>query len=386
MLQLSTRKPTRFSEADLHIFQKLRSLNWGLVLTLCLISASGVALLYSAGGMAWEPWAGRHLIRLCCGMMLMIVLAMIDVQHWFRLAYPAYFACLLLLVAVEVIGQIGMGAQRWIDLGVFTLQPSELMKIALVLALARYFHQIPLDRLRAPLALIPPLLMTAAPVVLVLLQPNLGTAALLAFGSGAVMFAAGVPVWIFWTAAGGVLVAAPVGWQFLHDYQKDRVLTFLDPGSDPLGAGYNILQSTIAIGSGGVSGKGFGMGSQSQLMFLPEKHTDFIFVVLAEEMGLMGAIGLLLLFGIVLIYGYLIGIGSKSQFGRVTALGLTTTFFLYLLMNIAMVSGLIPVVGIPLPLVSYGGTAIFTFLIGCGLLLSISVHRESRVSPHEPLL
>lgn len=385
MLQLSMRKSTRFSEADLHILQKLRSLNWGLILTLCLIGGTGVGLLYSAGGMSWEPWAGRHLVRLCFGLALMITLAMVDIRYWFRLAYPIYFGVLLLLVAVEVIGQIGMGAQRWIDLGVFTLQPSELMKIALVLALARYYHRISVEGLRAPLALVPPLLMIAAPVVLVLLQPNLGTAALLAFGSAAVMFGAGVPMWIFWTAAGGVLTAAPVGWQFLHDYQKDRVLTFLDPGSDPLGAGYNILQSTIAIGSGGVTGKGFGMGSQSQLMFLPEKHTDFIFVVLAEEMGLAGAIGLLLLFGIIFIYGYLIAIGSKSQFGRIAALGLTTTFFLYVLFNIAMVSGLIPVVGIPLPLVSYGGTAIFTFLIGCGLLLSISVHRESRISRGEPL-
>lgn len=369
-----------FGEPKLSVLDKIRLINWGLVLTIGLIGSTGVALLYSAGGMSWDPWASRQLSRFAAGLALMLVIAMIDVRFWRRIAYLAYFGILALLVAVEVMGQIGMGAQRWINLGFFTLQPSELMKIALVLALARYFHGLSLEDVARPLTLIPPLLMIAAPVALVLLQPNLGTAMLLVLGSGAIFFVAGVRLWKFVVVSAAALSALPIGWQFLHDYQKKRVLTFLDPESDPLGAGYNIMQSKIALGSGGMFGQGFGAGTQSQLMFLPEKHTDFIFVVLAEEMGMVGALGLLGLYLIVLIYGVAIGLSARNHFGRLAALGLTTTIFLYLFVNVAMVSGLIPVVGIPLPLVSYGGTATMTLLIGCGLLLSVSVHRHARIA------
>ncbi|MGQ9365353.1 rod shape-determining protein RodA [Azospirillum sp. ST 5-10] len=358
---------------------KIRMINWGLVLLVCIISGIGIALLYSAAGGEWDPWAKSQLIRFIPGFVLMLGIALVDVRIWMRFAYFIYLGVLLLLIAVEIMGHIGMGAQRWISLGFFVLQPSELMKPALTLVLARYFHGLTLDQIGKPLVLVPPLILIFMPVGLVLLQPNLGTALLLILGSGAIFFAAGVRLWKFALAIGSGLAAIPIGWEFLHDYQKQRVYTFLDPETDPLGAGYNILQSKIALGSGGLFGKGFMMGSQSQLMFLPEKHTDFIFVVLAEEFGMAGAVALLCLYCLLLIYGYVIALSCRNQFGRLVGVGLTTTFALYMFVNVAMVMGLIPVVGIPLPLVSYGGTAMLTLLIGVGLLLSVSVHREIRI-------
>ncbi|HYD66223.1 rod shape-determining protein RodA [Azospirillum sp.] len=359
---------------------KIRMINWGLVLLVCTISGIGVALLYSAAGGQWEPWARPQLVRFIPGLVLMLGLALVDVRMLLRFAYVTYVMVLLLLIAVEIMGHIGMGAQRWINLGFFQLQPSELMKPALALALARYFHGLTLDQIGRPLVLIPPLILVFLPVGLVLLQPNLGTALLLILGSGAIFFTGGVRIWKFLVAIGAGLGAIPIGWEFLHDYQRQRVYTFLDPENDPLGHGYNIIQSKIALGSGGLFGKGFMMGSQSQLMFLPEKHTDFIFVVLAEEFGLVGALAMLMLYCLLLIYGVVIALSARNQFGRLVGVGLTTQFFLYMFVNVAMVMGLIPVVGIPLPMVSYGGSAMMTLLICVGLLLSVSVHREIRIS------
>lgn len=358
---------------------KLRLINWGMVLLVCIISSFGIGLLYSAAGGRWEPWAMSQLVRFLPGLVIMLVMALVDIRLWLRFAYGIYLVMLALLIAVEIMGHIGMGAQRWINLGFFVLQPSELMKPALALALARYFHGLPIEQIGRPLVLIPPLVLVFLPVGLVLLQPNLGTALLLIMASGAIFFAAGVRIWKFLVAIGSGLSIIPIGWEFLHDYQKQRVYTFLDPERDPLGAGYNILQSKIALGSGGIFGKGFMSGSQSQLMFLPEKHTDFIFVVLAEEFGMTGALILLCLYLFLLIYGFAIALNCRNQFGRLVGIGLTTSFFLYVFVNVAMVTGLIPVVGIPLPLVSYGGTAMLTLMIGCGLLLSVSVHRDIRI-------
>jgi rod shape determining protein RodA len=364
---------------DLSIGRKIRLINWGLVLLVCTITGIGVGLLYSAAGGRWEPWAIRQLIRSIPGLVIMLTFAMIDIRIWLRFAYGIYGVMFCLLVAVEVMGQVGMGAQRWIDLGFFVLQPSELMKPALVLALGRYFHGLTLDQIGKPLVLIPPIGIVFLPVGLVLLQPNLGTALLLTFTGAAIFFVSGVRLWKWALAIGGGVAAVPIGWEFLHDYQRQRVYTFLDPERDPLGAGYNIIQSKIALGSGGLFGKGFMMGSQSQLMFLPEKHTDFIFVVLAEEFGMAGAGFLLLLYVLVFVYGIVITLSCRNQFGRLVGIGLTTTFFLYVCVNVAMVMGLIPVVGIPLPLVSYGGTAMLTLMVGIGILLSVSVHREVRI-------
>ncbi|ALG73332.1 cell wall shape-determining protein [Azospirillum thiophilum] len=365
--------------SQLTLGTKFRLINWGLVLLVCTITAVGVGLLFSAAGGHWKPWAQPQLVRAIPGFVLMLGIALVDIRHLMKSAYVIFFVVLCLLIAVELMGRIGMGAQRWIDLGFFQLQPSELMKPALTLALARYFHGVTLDQIGRPLLLIPPLLLVFTPVAFVLMQPNLGTSLLLILGSGAIFFAAGVRVWKFLLVIGGGLGAIPVAWEFLHDYQKQRVYTFLDPETDPLGAGYNILQSKIALGSGGLFGKGFMSGSQSQLMFLPEKHTDFIFVVLAEEFGMVGALTLLALYLLLFIYGWVIALSSRSQFGRLVAVGMTAQFFLYVFVNVAMVMGVIPVVGIPLPLVSYGGSAMMTLMIGVGLLLSMSVHREIRI-------
>ena len=371
----------RLSSSDhLGLGDKLWLLNWGLVALIVTIGSIGIGLLYSAGGMSWQPWAGAQLSRFAIGLVLMIMIALVDVRVWLHIAYPLYGAMLFLLVVVEIMGHIGMGAQRWINLGFFVLQPSELMKIALVLALAKYFHSMTLEDIAQPIKLVAPIGMVLAPVGLVLLQPNLGTATLLMLASAAVFYAGGVRWWKFLIVLALASAILPLAWHHLHDYQKARLLTFMNPGADPLGKGYNILQSKIALGSGGMFGKGFGQGTQSQLQFLPEKHTDFIFVVLAEEFGLVGAWFLLGLYFLLIAYGYLIAFTCHNQFGRLTAFGLTTTFFLYVFVNVGMVTGTIPVVGIPLPLVSYGGTAMMTLLIGCGVLLGISIHRDIRLS------
>ncbi len=372
---------TRLSTSDhLGFVDKLRLMNWGFVLMVAVIGSIGVAMQYSAGGQSWTPWAAPQLLRFLPGLFLMLALALVDIRFWLRAAYPLYGLILVLLIAVEIMGHTGMGAQRWINLGLFVIQPSELMKIALVLGLAKYFHSLGLDEIGRPMMLLPPIVMVLAPVGLVLLQPNLGTAALLLLASAALFFVAGVRWWKFALILVIVAIAAPYAWNHLHDYQKARLITFLNPESDPLGAGYNIIQSKIALGSGGLLGKGFGMGTQSQLQFLPEKHTDFIFVVMAEEFGLIGAIALLLLYFLLVGYGFMIALSCRSQFGRLAAFGLTASLFLYVFVNVAMVTGTIPVVGIPLPLVSYGGTSMMTLLMGCGLLLGISVHREVRIS------
>jgi rod shape determining protein RodA len=274
---------------------------------------------------------------------------------------------------------VRMGAQRWIDLKVILFQPSEVMKIALVLALARYFHSLNIEDISRPQYLLVPLLLVGAPVALVIRQPDLGTAVLLLIGGGAVFFLAGVRLWKFLVLFVGILVAAPTAWPFLRPYQQNRVLTFLSPERDPLGAGYNLLQSKIALGSGGMLGRGFLEGTQSHLSFLPEKHTDFIFTMLAEEFGLFGGLGLMGLYVLVLLYGVAISIRSQSQFGRLVGMGVTVAFFLYVFINIAMVMGVVPVVGVPLPLISYGGTAMVTLLGGFGLLMSIHVDRDVRM-------
>lgn len=356
--------------------RKLLRLDWLLVILISLTAGIGFTMLYSAANGSLEPWAMAQMKRFAMGLTLMLLIALIDIRFWMRWAYLIYLAALGLLVGVEVAGTTGMGATRWINLGFINLQPSEVMKIALVLALAKYFHGRSYDDAGRIVYLIPPLFLIAAPTALVLRQPDLGTALLLVAGSAVVLFLAGVRLWKFGLATAAALAALPVVWSQLHEYQQGRVLTFLNPERDPLGAGYHILQSKIALGSGGVSGKGFLEGTQSHLNFLPEMRTDFIFTMLAEEFGMAGAVGLLALYGLILIYVYVIGFRSRNQFGRLTAIGIGATFFLYVFINVGMVTGLLPVVGVPLPLISYGGTAMLTLLIGFGLILSVSIHRD----------
>ncbi len=366
----------RMGEPTLTFWQKIWHINWLFVLVICLTASVGFGMLYSAAGGNIDPWASRQIVRFGIGFVLMLCVALVDIRIWLRYAYFIYMGALLLLIAVEIAGTIGMGAQRWINLGVFSVQPSEIMKIALVLALARYFHSVRMEEIYRPTRLIIPFLLVLVPAGLVLRQPDLGTAGLMILGSGAIFFAAGVRMWKFGLVLVTGIAALPIGWQFLRDYQKQRVLTFLNPEQDPLGSGYHIIQSKIALGSGGLFGKGFMAGTQSHLSFLPEMQTDFIFTMLAEEQGLMGALGLLFLYGIILIYGYVFSASCRNQFGRLVSIGITTTFFLYVFINIAMVTGLIPVVGVPLPLISYGGTAMLTLMIGFGLLIGVHINRE----------
>ncbi len=365
-----------FGAPEMTIRQKLWQIQWLFVFMLVVTAAIGFAMLYSAANGSVEPWANRHAFRFGFGIMLMIAVAVTDIRFWLRYAYAIYAIVLLLLGAVEIAGSTGMGARRWISLGFINLQPSELMKITMVLALARYFHGGGIEDIRRPLFLIPPILIVAAPSALVLRQPDLGTGLILLITAAALFFMTGVRIWKFATIGLLGLVSMPIAWQFLHEYQRRRILTFLDPESDPLGAGYHIIQSKIAFGSGGLSGRGFLKGTQGHLNFLPEMQTDFIFTMLAEEFGLIGGLALLGGYLLLLIYGIAISLRSRSHFGSLLAMGVTTTFFLYVFINMAMVMGLIPVVGVPLPLISYGGTAMMTLMFGFGLLMSVWIHRD----------
>ena len=368
----------------LSLGQKLWQINWGLVFLLLCLVGIGAAMLYSAANGSFEPWASRHVMRFGIAFAIMLAVALIDIRRWYSLCYLAYFAVLAMLVGVEFFGQVGMGAQRWIDLKVIQLQPSELMKVALVMALARYFHGRSLEEVRGFTRLLLPLALILLPVGLVLKQPDLGTALTLLAIGGVMFFVVGVRLWKFALVIAGGLAAIPIGWQFLHDYQQKRVLTFLNPENDPLGAGYHITQSKIALGSGGVFGKGFMQGSQSHLNFLPEKQTDFIFTMLAEEFGMVGGLFLLLIYAGIIIYGFAIALRSRNHFGRVLAMGVSANLFFYVFINTAMVMGLIPVVGVPLPMISYGGTAMVAVMGSIGLLLSVYVHRDIRIPRQGP--
>jgi rod shape determining protein RodA len=370
------------NRGQMTLVQKFWQIHWIFVLLICLVASIGFAMLYSAANGSVDPWASRQMVRFGAGVLLMLIVAVTDIRIWMRYAYVVYAVSLVLLGVVEFGGSIGMGARRWIDLGGLTIQPSEVMKLALVLVLARYFHSLSLDNVAKPRYLLLPLVVVIAPAVLVLRQPDLGTALMLVMASGAIFFVAGVRMWKFVVLGISGIALVPIIWQLLHEYQKKRVLTFFDPESDPLGAGYHIIQSKIALGSGGMFGKGFLQGTQSHLQFLPEKQTDFIFTMLAEEFGLVGGLILIILYLLLLAYGIAISVRCRSHFGKLVGMGITSIFFLYVFINIAMVMGLIPVVGIPLPLISYGGTAMLTILIGFGLLLGVWVHRDTMIGRH----
>ena len=378
-----TSRPYAAYRRTLSIADKLLEINWGLVLLIGVIACVGFAMLYSVAGGHFEPWADKQILRFAVGVIMLVVVALVDIRVWMSLAYPVYGAALVLLLATTIAGHVGgLGAQRWLELGPLQLQPSELMKISLVMALARFLHGLSVEEVSRPLKLGIPLAMIGVPTILVLLQPNLGTATILMADGFSLLFLAGLSWWWIVPAFAGVIAAVPVAWQFLHDYQKRRILTFLNPASDALGAGWNISQAEIAVGSGGVAGKGFLQGTQSRLNFLPEKETDFIFTTLGEEFGFVGCVALLLLFAVVIGYGIRIAMSSRSQFGRLLAMGITLNFFFYIMINAAMVMGLIPVVGIPMPLISYGGTAMLTVMFGFGLLMSAHIHRQVEIPRH----
>jgi rod shape determining protein RodA len=363
-------------ETSFDLTGKLFRVSWLYVLLLCCLAGVGYAALYSAAGGSADPYATRHAMRFAFGLVLMLCIAMVDIRFLARLAWPSYAVSLVLLVLVARMGHVGKGAQRWIEFGSIEMQPSEMMKITLVLALASWFHRASWERMGNPLFLIPPIIAVLLPVGLILKEPNLGTAVITALVGGAVFFAAGVRWWKFVLVALPIPFAARIVYDHLHDYQRARIDTFTNPESDPLGAGYNIIQSKIALGSGGMWGKGYLQGTQGHLNFLPEKQTDFIFTMIGEEFGLVGGIAVMGLLGLIVIGGMLIGLRCRNQFGRLVALGIAFNFFMYVFVNIAMVMGAIPVGGVPLPLVSHGGSAMITVMVGFGLLMSVHVHRD----------
>ncbi len=362
--------------------RKVLFINWPLALLLIAVASVGFLMLYSVAGGDITLWAEPQMKRFGAGFVMMIFVAMVPIWFWRNVSAVAYGISLLLLVAVELVGETGMGAQRWIDLGVIRLQPSELMKITLVMLLAAYYDWLPLKRVSHPLWVAIPVVLILLPTVLVLRQPDLGTSILLLAGGGALMFIAGVH-WAYFAA----VIAAGIGlittvfesrgttWQILNDYQYRRIDTFLDPAVDPLGAGYHITQSKIALGSGGWTGRGFMQGTQSRLNFLPEKHTDFIFTTLSEEFGFIGAFSLLALYALIVFFCVISAVSNANRYGSLLTLGIAVTFFLFFAVNMSMVMGLIPVVGVPLPLVSYGGSAMMVLMIAFGLVQSAHVHK-----------
>ena len=363
-------------------FRKILALNWPVLFLIFTISGIGFVMLYSVSGGNLDRWARPQMERFFAGMVCLFIVAMVPIWFWRNMSFLAYASAVFLLIAVEFTGATGMGAQRWIDLGVIRLQPSELMKIALVMILAAYYDWLPIDRTSRPLWILPPVALILLPAALVLRQPDLGTSLLLLTGGGAIMFLAGVH-WGYFASILGSSAALVIAvfqshgssWQILKNYQYARIDTFLDPSRDPLGAGYHITQAKIALGSGGLTGRGFMQGTQSRLNFLPEKHTDFIFTTLSEEFGLVGSVSLLVLYSLVLLFCILSGLSNKDRFASLVTLGVGVTFFLFFSVNMAMVMGLAPVVGVPLPLVSYGGSAMLVVLLGFGLMQSAHVHR-----------
>ena len=363
-------------------WRKILYLNWPLVFLLTAVASAGFLMLYSVSGGRAEVWAEPQIERFVVGMIAMIALAFTPIWFWRSISVVAYVACVLLLFAVDVFGHNAMGAQRWLDVGPVKLQPSEITKIALVLVLAAYYDWLDLSKVSRPLWVLIPVVLILTPTALVLVQPDLGTSVMLVAGGGIMMFVAGVSLWYFAVVIGAVggLVAAVLesrgtSWQLLHDYQYRRIDTFLDPSSDPLGAGYNITQAQIALGSGGWSGRGFMQGTQSRLNFLPEKHTDFIFTTLAEEFGFVGTISLLTLYALVIGFCLYSALTNRDRFGSMVTLGIGGTFFLYFAVNMSMVMGLMPVVGVPLPMVSYGGTQLMILLMAFGIVQSAHVNR-----------
>ena len=363
-------------------WRKILFLNWPLVFLLVAVASAGFLMLYSVAGGRAEVWAEPQIERFVVGMIAMIALAFVPIWFWRSISVVAYVACVVLLFAVDMFGHHAMGAQRWLDLGPIKLQPSEVTKIALVLVLAAYYDWLDLSKVSRPLWVLIPLILILTPTALVVIQPDLGTSLMLVAGGGIMMFVAGVSLWYFGAVIGAVaglvfavLKSRGTDWQLLHDYQYRRIDTFLDPTTDPLGAGYNITQAQIALGSGGWSGRGFMQGTQSRLNFLPEKHTDFIFTTLAEEFGFVGTISLLALYTLVIGFCIYSALTNRDRFASLLTLGIAGTFFLYFAVNMGMVMGLMPVVGVPLPMVSYGGTQLMILLMAFGIVQSAHVSR-----------
>ena len=366
-----------YFENNKSIIEKIFALNWRLISLILLLSSIGFAMLYSAAGGSVYPWLFKQMIFFAIFFPVMILIAIIDIRFWLKTAYIYYAIALILVIAVDVMGHNAMGATRWFRVGGLALQPSEIMKVCLVFAMARYFYNIDADDIEKTKYTIIPIIMIAVPAFFIFDQPDLGTATILLLVGVSILFVAGVKMWKFIFAGLSALIAIPFLWIFiLYDYQKQRVLNFINPDNDPLGSGYNIIQSKIAIGSGGFFGKGYLNGTQGQLEFLPEKQTDFIFTMLSEELGFVGSVFTIAIYALIIYTGTKIALRTKHQFGRLLALGITNILFIHVFVNMGMGMGLLPVVGAPLPLVSYGGTITVTMLIGFGLLLNVDANSD----------
>lgn len=372
---------TRPGERE-RLSSKADQIDWRLVALLIVVASVGGAMLFSIAGGSWQPWAFNHMLRFGVLLVAMLVLALIHLKWWFRIAYPLYAVLLVAVLLIEFtpLGYTAGGAKNWLDLGFIRLQPAEFMKLGLILALARWYHNHTAEQARLSWHLLIPAGMIAVPFLLIAKQPDLGSAMLLGLTGAAIMFIAGLS-WKIIAAgiAGAVAVIPPFVMFVMHDYQRNRVLTFLDPESDPSGTGYNIIQSKIALGSGGVLGKGYGLGSQSQLEFLPERHTDFIFSAVSEEFGFVGSVTVLACYVGIILIALRIASLSHSHFGRIGAAGIAATFATFVLINGAMVMGMAPVVGVPMPLLSYGGSSMMTVMVGFGLVLATRVHRYAEL-------
>jgi len=364
---------------------RLLYINYILLILSILIFTIGLCLLYSAGGGSMDPWGSKQLIRFIIAIGIYMFVSLVSIKFWIGSSYYIYIFSLFLLILVNFYGNTGMGSQRWLNLGFFNLQPSELIKFSLVLALARYFHaEKNINFLTNCKNFMYSLFFIILPAYVVFLQPDLGSSLIIVIAGLTILFVVGLSIWFFIGSAIIISILAPLLWIFfLYDYQKNRVLTFLDPLRDPLGSGYHIIQSKIALGSGGLFGKGFLQGTQSHLNFLPEMQTDFIFTLLAEEFGILGTLTLLFLFMIIIFYSLIIGLICKSRFACFISIGVSINIFYYVFINTAMVSGLIPVVGVPLPLVSYGGTSMLCVMFGLGLVSNAYINRNKVLSRYQ---
>tara|TARA_Y100000590_G_scaffold164519_1_gene188499 strand:+ start:6150 stop:7253 length:1104 start_codon:yes stop_codon:yes gene_type:complete len=356
------------------ILNKIKNLNYLLIFLLILLSFIGAAGLYSAAEGSYTPWANKHLIRMLVFLILTIMISFINLKIIYKYSYVIFFLSLLLLLSVEIFGVVGKGASRWIKIYGFSIQPSELIKVTMIIALARFYHDLKFNKIGNPLNLFFPFLIIFIPFLLILIQPDLGTALSILILGIFILFHAGIKIWKFVVGLILTLISIPIIWNIIKPYQQLRIISFLNPESDPLGQGYQLIQSKIALGSGGATGKGFLQGTQSYLEYLPEKQTDFIFTLIGEEFGFLGTVFIILLFVLVISICFVISIKSIHMFGRIMALGIASNLFIYVILNISMVSGLLPVVGIPLPLISYGGTVMLSIMVSMGLLLNVDLN------------
>ncbi len=364
----------------MNILSKLKKINFLFMFLIIILSTIGFLALYSAGNGSLTPWAGKHTLRFIIFVFLLVIVSLVDIRFWHKHTYTIFFICLLLLISVQFAGYTGLGAKRWIKIFGISLQPSELIKVALILALSKYYHDLKYESVKKIKNIIIPLILIFIPFIFILFQPDLGTSLMILILGISMMFVSGVRIWKFILSFVVLLVSMPFIWNYIKPYQKSRILSFLNPESDPLGTGYHLIQSKIALGSGGFFGKGFLQGTQSYLEFLPEKQTDFIFTTIGEEFGFIGTSFILIIFLLLIILCFIFSFNSKNVYGKILAAGVSINLFLYVILNTSMVTGLLPIVGVPLPLLSYGGTAMLSIMLSFGFLMNIQVYNNINIS------